>query len=539
MTSRTALPGAPASAPIPSSYASYTSYAQDPTDTMHPTHAAHASLASRAPHAPTATHTPTATADALTAPDTAPAPDAAPECGHERGHITDSRFYGHIYATETSRAVFCDICRFQSWLDIEAQLALAQAELGMIPQWAADRIAERAQVHLLDLDGVRAEIRRTAHSLVGLLRAFQAVCGPEAGEYIHYGTTTQDIQDTGQVLAMKRVLDSLQGLIAGMVRRLVEICDEHATTVVLGRTHAQPALPIGFGLKAAGWIDELLRHDERIEALRPRVLVLQLFGGAGSMAGFDGRGPELLERLADRLGLAVPVTGWHAARDRMAEYVSTLAMAAGTLGRIADEIRTLGRPEIAEVQEAWYLGKVGSSTMPHKRNPEGCEQIVVMARLAAAQAAPALAAMGGDHERDGRTLRMEWVCVPDVSHYTLTACEIMTRVLNGLTVRTDRALANVLEVRDQVATEGLMLAFAAHLGKQSAHERVYQLIQRGISERRSLRELIEADEQLGGVLGRDELDRLFDPARYLGDSALLTRRVTDRARAWLAARPTP
>ncbi|MEW1635931.1 adenylosuccinate lyase family protein [Streptomyces sp. NPDC093801] len=457
-------------------------------------------------------------------------------CTHERGHITDSRFYGHIYATETSREIFCDVCRFQSWLDVEAQLALAQAELGMIPQWAADRIADSARVHLLDLDGVRAEIRRTAHSLVGVLRAFQAVCGPEAGEFIHFGTTTQDVQDTGQVLAMKRVLDNLQQLIAGLVARLVEISEEHAATVVLGRTHAQPALPIGFGLKASGWIDELLRHAERIEAMRPRVLVLQLFGGAGSMAGFDGRGPELLERLAERLGLSVPDTGWHAARDRMVEYVSTLAMVSGTLGRIADEIRTLGRPEIGEVQEAWYLGKVGSSTMPHKRNPEGCEQIVVMARLAAAQVGTALTAMGGDHERDGRTLRMEWVCVPDVSHYTLTACEITTRVLKGLSVRSERALANVLSVRDQVATESLMLAFAGHLGKQTAHERIYQLIQQGISEQRSLRELIEADAELGPVLSAQELDVLFDPARYLGESVRLTHRVTERARAWLRGR---
>ncbi|MEV7521235.1 adenylosuccinate lyase family protein [Streptomyces sp. NPDC091371] len=457
-------------------------------------------------------------------------------CAHERGHITDSRFYGHIYATETSREIFCDVCRFQSWLDVEAELALAQAELGMIPQWAADRIADSARVDLLDLDGVRAEIRRTAHSLVGVLRAFQTVCGPEAGEFIHFGTTTQDIQDTGQVLAMKRVLDNLQQLVTGLVERLVEISEEHAATVVLGRTHAQPALPIGFGLKASGWIDELLRHAERIEAMRPRVLTLQLFGGAGSMAGFDGRGPELLERLAERLGLSVPDTAWHASRDRMVEYVSTLAMVSGTLGRIADEIRTLGRPEIGEVQEAWYLGKVGSSTMPHKRNPEGCEQIVVMARLAAAQVGTALTAMGGDHERDGRTLRMEWVCVPDVSHYTLTACEITTRVLKGLSVRSDRALANVLSVRDQVATESLMLAFAGHVGKQSAHERIYQLIQQGISEQRSLRELIEADEELGRVLSAAELDVLFDPAQYLGESVRLTHRVTDRARAWLRER---
>ncbi|MEV8319577.1 adenylosuccinate lyase family protein [Streptomyces sp. NPDC059900] len=463
-------------------------------------------------------------------------PADAEACRHERGHITDSRFYGHIYATETSRAIFCDVCRFQSWLDIEAQLALAQAELGMIPQAAADRIAQCARVELLDLEEVRAEIRRTAHSLVGLLRAFQKVCGEEAGEYIHFGTTTQDIQDTGQMLAMKKSLDALEPLLGGLVGRLADLADEHAGTVALGRTHAQPALPLGFGLKVAGWVDELRRHADRVEGLRERALVVQLFGGAGTMAGFDGQGAELLRRLAARLDLGVPATGWHASRDRVVEYVSTMAMIAGTLGRIGDEIRTLGRPEVGEVEEAWYLGKVGSSTMPHKRNPEGCEQIVVMARLAAGQVAMALGAMGGDHERDGRTLRMEWSCVPDVTHYTLTACEIMTRVVSGLSVRTDRTLANVLAVRDQVATEGLMLAFADFVGKQTAHEKIYRLVQQAISERVPLRELIDHDPQLGGLMPPAQLDELFDPARYTGDSRLLTGRVTAEARSWLGSR---
>jgi adenylosuccinate lyase len=456
------------------------------------------------------------------------------DCSHERGHIVDSKFYGHRYGTASSRRIFCDRCRFQRWLTVESALALTQAELGIIPRSAADRITEAADVHRLDLESVRLEIRRSGHSLVGLLRIFQTVCEGDSGEYIHYGATTQDIQDTGQSLEMRDILDELDVLLRAMTARLVELAEQHAGTVALGRTHAQPALPMGFGLKIASWIDEILRHAQRIEAMRPRVVAAQLFGGVGTMAGFGDRGIELMERFSARLGLSTPAVGWHVARDRVAEYVSTLAMVSGTMGRIADEVRTLSRPEFGEVEEAWTHGKVGSSTMPHKRNPEACEQAVVMARLAAGQVSAALAGMGGDHERDSRALRVEWVCVPDVSHYCLSACSIVDEIVDGLSVHTDRLLSNVQVVRDQVATEGLMLALAATVGKQTAHEHVYELSQAARTQGRSLRELLKEHPVIAGHLDEEQLDRIFDPAQYMGQSAALTGQVVAEAHKWLA-----
>ncbi|MEY9892539.1 adenylosuccinate lyase/glutamate dehydrogenase/leucine dehydrogenase [Catenulispora sp. MAP5-51] len=456
--------------------------------------------------------------------------DLSGDCGHTRGHITDSRFYGHNYGTESSRRVFCDRCRFQRWLDVEAALALSEADLGIIPKPAAEAIARAARAELLDLDGVRAEIRRTSHSLVAFLRAFQAVCEDGAGEFVHYGATTQDIQDTAQSLEMRDVLDELTVLVRHMLDRLAELAEENAESVCLGRTHAQPALPMGFGLKISGWIDELLRHLERIEQMRPRVLVAQLFGGVGTMAGFGEQALPLLEAFALRLGLAAPAIGWHVSRDRVAEYVTGLAMVAGTLGRIADEIRLLSRPEFGEVELGWRYGQVGSSTMPHKRNPEACEHAVVMARLAASQVANAMACLGGDNERDSRTLRIEWACVPDVSHFTLSACELVTRVLDGLAVRAERLRENVGDVAEQVATERLMLVLGQTMGKQSAHHFVYELAQTARQEGGSLRESLRSRTELA----EDELDRIFDPAGYLGQSAALTGRVVARARAVLA-----
>jgi len=457
------------------------------------------------------------------------------DCQHERGHITDSAFFGDRYATPASRRIFCDVCRKQRWLDIEAALALAEGDLGIIPQPVADRIAATARLEHVDLEAVRAGIEQSGHSLVGLLRVFEAACG-DAGQFIHYGATTQDIQDTGQSLEIRDVLDELAPVLSAITMRLADLAEEHAETVALGRTHAQPALPIGFGMKLASWVDELLRHDERLQEMRGRVLVAQLFGGAGTMAAFGARGPELLERFAARLGLGVPMIGWHASRDRVAEFASVLAMITATLARIADEVRVLSRPEFGEVQETWQHGKVGSSTMPHKRNPERCEQVVVMARLSAAQAGLALAAMIGDHERDARSLRIEWACVPDVAHYCLAAAAMVRESVSGLKIQTERMRHNVEAVADQVMSERLMLAFGEHVGKQRAHEIVYDLTQRAFESGQRARNLI-GEQRETALLDPATLETVFDPATYLGASAMLTTRAVLEARKRLAQPP--
>jgi adenylosuccinate lyase len=476
---------------------------------------------------------PTAQSHGVAAPD---ASGIEGRCQHERGHIVDSRFYGHVYATEKSRAIFCDVCRFQRWLDVEAALALSQAELDLVPQAQAERIAEAARVERLDLDRVRDEVRRTRHSLVGLLSAVQEACPGDAGQFIHYGATTQDIQDTGQVLEMRDVLCQAELDLFEIVGTLVDTARQHAETLVVGRTHAQPALPMTFGLKVAGWLDELLREVGRLEEMKPRVLVAQLFGGVGTMAGFGDEGPVLLERFARRLGLGVPEIGWHVSRDRVVEYVTTLAMVSATLARIANELRTLSRPELAELELAWHPGKVGSSTMPHKRNPEECEQVMVLARLAAAQVETALGGMLMEHERDSRGLRLEWAIVADVSHYTLAALAIAKDLLAGFDVYPERMAANASVAADAVCTEALMLALARGVGKQSAHALVYELTQAATSEGGELRAYLLNSSEVRRHLSAEELERIFDPGSYLGTASRLTHEVIATAEHWLGSR---
>ncbi|HWC25209.1 MAG TPA: adenylosuccinate lyase family protein [Solirubrobacteraceae bacterium] len=465
-----------------------------------------------------------------------PRRSAGHDGAHERAHITDSRFYAHAYATDASRRIFCDVCRYQRWLDIEAALALAQAELGLVPVEQAERIAAAAQVERLDLELVRREIRRTGHSLVAFLRALQDACEDGAGEFIHYGATTQDIQDTGQAMEMGEVLHEAERELAAIVAILAPLARSHAETLIVGRSHARAALPMTFGLKVAGWLDELLRHAERLEECASRVVVAQLFGGVGTMAGFGDHGEALLERFAHRLGLGVPALCWHVARDRVAEYVSTLAALSGTLARILDEVRTLSRPELGELEEAWRPGKVGSSTMPHKRNPEECQQVVVLARLAAAQVPLALQAMIGEHERDSRSLRLEWPMVADVSHYALAALAISGPILGGLVVHEDVMAANAEDSAGAVCSESLMLALGDHIGKQSAHTLVYELCQEAQNRNLPLRQHLRAAPAVRKHLGDEELARIFEPSRYVGRAPELATRTAERAERWLAAR---
>jgi adenylosuccinate lyase len=268
------------------------------------------------------------------------------------------------------------------------------------------------------------------------------------------------------------------------------------------------------------------------------VLVVELFGGVGSLASFGDRGQDLVQRLGERLELGVPDVAWHASRDRVAEYVTHLAMASATVARIADEIRTLSRPEFGELEQEWRHGKVGSSTMPHKRNPEECEQVVVLARLAAAQVPIALQAMVVEHERDSRELRTEWVSVADVSHYALAAASIAREVVTGLSVRPAAMQANASGVAADLATERLMLAIGEELGKQSAYDLVYELAQSAKTAGRSLRDELLENDAARGAIGAGRIEEAFDPAAYVGSSAQLVDGVLARVAEWERAADT-
>jgi 3-carboxy-cis,cis-muconate cycloisomerase len=443
--------------------------------------------------------------------------------------LADSALYSHLWGTAELRAVFDERARLQSWMDVLAALALAQSELGIIPRDAAEGIARHARVEELDLDAVAEETRAAGHSTLGLIRGWQAVLPPEAGEWVYYGATVQDVTDTWTALAMRasgalvwRDLRAIEGI-------LLELAERHKDTPMAGRTHGQPGAPITFGLKAAGWADEIGRHLERLAEGSARWLVGQLGGAVGTLSFFGSEGLELRSRFCRALGLGDPVVPWLSARDRVAEFGCVLAMVAATCARIGNEVYQLQRPEIDELREAAPSGQVGSITMPHKRNPEASEHLVTLARLVRAQAAVLLEGMVGEHERDGRAWKAEWIAFPEVCLLTGVALQLTRDLVARLEID-DRAMRRNLDRHGGwTASERVLAALAPAMGKHRAQATLQRVLGEGRRRGLSLVEALLASEEVTSHLGAEVVMALVDVTET-GQAPAMVEAVAARAR---------
>lgn len=455
---------------------------------------------------------------------------------HIAGQIADSRFFGNGYSTPEARLIFNDLRRFQRWLDVEVALLRSQAEIGMVPMWAAESLASSASVDLLDLESIRTGISTTGHSLVPLLKAWQVVSDPAAAQYIHFGATTQDIQDTAQSLEIAESLDLLQRDLVAVIAELTRLAGQNRDVVTIGRSHGQHALPTTLGLKFAVWLDEGLRNLERLQACRRSVAVAQLFGGVGTMAAFGQHGEALLNLFAGNLGLGVPAVAWHAARDRVAEFLSVLALVTGGLANVANEIVQLAKTEVGEVAEPFELGNIGSSTMPHKRNPELSERVVVLAKLVKHSAALGFETLCNEHERDYRAVRLEWVAVADAVLYSAAALTLMKQVLAGLVVNHGRIAANVGGAAQSICSEALMFLLSTRLGKIDAYQAVYNAS--FLREDVSLVEALLEDPKVAAHFDRQTLVETVTPANHVGVAGRLVDGVVRKAMLALGAIPS-
>jgi adenylosuccinate lyase len=446
------------------------------------------------------------------------------------GHPIDYYVYGGSWGTDEGRKIFSEEQMIDRWLKIEAALAEAEAEMGIIPEWAAQEISAKASVERIDLKLARAEQQKTRHSLVPVIRAFARVCGEKAGEFVHFGPTTQDIIDTGNVLALREVMDAVKRDLEAIEKRLVQITLEHADTPMAGRTHGQHALPITFGFKTASWLQEIRRHLDRLEEGRERILVGELAGAVGSYASWEEQGRELERRTMARLGLGHSDIPWQSARDRSAEAVLLLAMISSTLGRIAGEVYLLQKTEVDEVAQGFEMGRVGSSTMPHKRNPETAEGIKGISRLVRYRAAGILEAMEGEHERDANTWKTEWVIIPEVSIYTLAALAKTRQLLDGLAVKRQNMRANLDLTRGLILSERAMFVLGEHLGKQTAHEVVYEASMKAFETGKDLTTALGADPRVRKVLSEEAIRKFMDPVTYTGLCAQLAKEIASRER---------
>ncbi len=443
--------------------------------------------------------------------------------------LTESAMYAHLWRTEELANVFEERARLGTWLEILVALATAQAELGIIPKEAAQRIAELPGIDGLDLDLVAAETRTTSHSTLGLIRGLCEMLPPDAAEHIYYGVTVQDVTDTWMTLAMRAVGQVAWRDLRAIEARLWDIATVHRDTVMAGRTHAQLASPVTLGLKAASWADEVRRHLERLGEGRDRWLVGQLGGSVGTLGFFGSQGPELRARFCAELGLADPGISWLASRDRVAEFVHTLALITATLARIGDEIYELQRPEIGELREPTTDDSVGSITMPHKRNPEACEHLVTLARLVRAQATIVLEAAVHGHERDGRAWKTEWVAFPDACLMTGVSLQLARRVLDHLEVDAMAMAENIAGTRGYMASERLLAEMSPLLGKHRAQSALQDALQSGWRDGVTLREAIDRADGLRDVIDAPNLDRILSDTG-VGSSGAMIDFVVGRGR---------
>jgi adenylosuccinate lyase len=442
----------------------------------------------------------------------------------ETAHIIDSRLFRDLYGTPAMRAVFSDRATLQAWFDAEAALAEAQGQCGLIPKTAAEAIARAADAGRVDLDALGEGIARVGHPFVPAIKALEELAG-EAGAFVHFGATTQDIMDTGAVLQMRAALDLIEAGVEGLIAALTVQARAHRATVMAGRTHGQHAVPTTLGLKLAVLVAEMRRHQERIADLRPRLLVGQLAGAAGTLATLgDQAGPVRAAMLA-RLGLAEPAIVWHTARDAIAETVALLAMIGSTCGKFAGEVVNLQRSEIAELAEPAGAERIGSSTMPQKHNPMMAQNVVALARLLAALPASALAAMMPEHERDMAAWQMEWLVVPQAFILASGALHHATAIASGLRVDAGRMRENLKNAGGFINAEAVMMALAARIGRPAAHDLVSAITRQAAQAGTPLAEALASDATVAGHLDRAAIDALLEPQAWLGEAVAATDRA--------------
>ena len=431
-------------------------------------------------------------------------------------HVIDSTFFADLYGTPEMRAVFDDQTLLQKWLDFEAALARAEAALGLIPGEAAAEITRKARAELMDTAAIKRGIDETVHPLVSLIWQLSERCDENAGYYVHWGATTQDVMDTAIVLQIKDAFPLFEHSLDSLISAAALLARTHRDTVMAGRTHGQQALPITFGFKVAVWVAELKRHRERLAQCKPRVLTGQFGGAVGTLASVGTMGIELNARLMAELGLNVPEIAWHTARDNFAEFAGVLAMITATLGKIAHEIIDLQKLEFGEVEEPFEIGEIGSSTMPQKRNPMLCEAILALARLVRARSSTAVDAMVHEHERDWSSFQMEWAYIPEICIMTHGAMQLAQRVLSGLHVYPAAMERNLSITGGTLLAERVMLEVGKAIGRQNAHDLVYAAAMQSYERREPFAQVLKSDPVVSQHLDAATIDQLLDPQTYLG-----------------------
>ena len=438
--------------------------------------------------------------------------------------VIDSVLFRDSFGTQAMRELFSDRALVQRYINAEIALARAEARVGVIPDDAADTIACESRIERIDFDHMRRETEIVGYPILPLVHQLVAMCG-DAGRYVHWGATTQDIMDTAVALQVRDALDLIDGDIRELRSILADLAVKHRDTAMAGRTHLQQALPITFGYKAAIWLAMFDRHQQRLAELRPRIALVEFAGAAGTLASLGDRGFDVQRAMAEELKLGVPATTWHVARDGFAEAVNFLALVTGTLGKIALDIMIMASTEFAEVYEPFVKGRGASSTMPQKRNPISSELMLAAAKAVRQHAGLMVDAMIHDFERATGPWHAEWIAIPESFILTAGALNQAKFALGGLTVDAKRMTQNLGISKGLIVAEAVMMGMAPFVGRQQAHDIVYEACRKVNEHGGTLAEALAAIPVVTQHFDRAAIDRLTDPANYLG----LAPQMVDRA----------
>ncbi len=423
-----------------------------------------------------------------------------------------------LFSTTEMASAFSLEAHVRGMLAFEAALALAEARAGIIPLDAANIIAGNCREDLFDVAALYREAQVAGTPAIPLVRMLTSQIGDDAKKFVHWGATSQDAIDTALMLQMRAGIDLLVNGLLDMCAVCERLAEQHRYTLMAGRTLLQQAVPITFGLKAARWLAMAVRQVYALRERRKRSLAVQLGGAAGTLASLGDTGFQVVDLLADELGLPAPDLPWHSERDRITEIAGTLGVVAGAMTKIASDVALLAQTEVGEASEGTMPGKGGSSAMPQKHNPVDAAFAIASARLAIGEVSVILSAMTQEHERAVGGWQAEWVALPNLFRYTSSAVEHVRGMISGLKVDPARMSANLELTQGLIMAESLTMALAPHVGRPEAQRLVQTLCERAVRSGVHLREVVLEEEQVLNILSLEDVDRALDPGTYLGST---------------------
>jgi 3-carboxy-cis,cis-muconate cycloisomerase len=439
--------------------------------------------------------------------------------------ILDSAVFRDIFTTPDMRQIWSDENRVQKYLDFEAALARAQARLNIIPQEACDEIVAHCDAKLIDMANLKEASERIGYPVLPVVQQLVKLCRDNLGEWSHWGATTQDITDTASVLQIREGLAIVAREIGAIADALAALAKKYRDTPMAGRSNLQQAVPITFGYKMATLLAAFERHKQRLSEIKTRVLVGEFGGAAGTLSSLGKDGLRVQAELMKELKLGQPAISWHTVRDCIAEVGCFLGLVTGSCGKIAFDVKLLMQTEVEEVYEPFHQGRGSSSTMPQKRNPISSVYITAQTAMVKQIVAALLEAMIEDHESATGPWEIEWIALPEIFMLSAGALAQTRFLVEGLQVNEKKMRENLDITNGLIMSEAVMMGLGEKMGRNTAHDVVYDICRDVVKTGRPLIDLLEQNAEIRKHADRKKLEALVDPANYLGVAGEMVDRV--------------